>query len=108
MSESLSEGMSRRGLDFLRQIVMRKEHELTDEQEAKMKREIREDPNLFDPTVEHAGYLVGTSIYIPAWLDKYLKIRKMITGKPKAQQIREIVEEYIASEILELLEEGTT
>jgi hypothetical protein len=103
----MSEVISRKGLDFLKEIVMRKEAELKEGEEKRMKRELEEEPNLFDPTVEHASYLVGTSIYIPAWLDKYLKIRKMITGKPKAQQIREIVEEYIASEILELVEEGS-
>jgi len=107
MSETTGEGISRKGLEALKEIVMRKEAELKEGEEKRMKRELEEEPNLFDPTVEHAGYLAGTSIYLPVWVDKYLKIRKMITGKSKAQQVREIIEEYIASEILELMEEGS-
>ena len=107
MSETTGEGISRKGLEALKEIVMRKEHELKEGEEKRMKRELGEDPNLFDPSIPSNTYTVGTSLYIPVWVDKYLKIRKMITGKPKAQQIREIVEEYIASEILELMEEGS-
>jgi hypothetical protein len=108
LSEAINEGMSRKGLDFLRQIVVRKDHELTDEQEAKMKKEIREDPKLFDPTEKNSDVLMGTSVYLPLWIAKYLKMRKAITGKPVSKQIEEIVREYIASEILELLEGGST
>jgi hypothetical protein len=105
MSDSQERGISKRGLEKLKTIVMKGEHKLNDEQRKKMRREITEEPNIYDPSAEFREYPVGTTIYIPAWLNAYISTRKMFTKKGKAQQIREIVENYIASEILELLGE---
>jgi hypothetical protein len=105
--EEVREGISRKGLDFLKEIVMRKEHELTDEQEARMRKELMEEPNLFDPAERNNDIPTGTSVYLPLWITRYLRIRKIITGKPVSKQIEAIVKEFIASEILELLEGGS-
>jgi hypothetical protein len=103
----VGEGISRKGLDFLKEIIMRKEHELTDDQKSRMRKELMEEPNLFDPLERNNDIPTGTSVYLPLWMTRYLRIRKIITGKPVSKQIEAMVKEFIASEILELLEEGS-
>jgi hypothetical protein len=96
--------ISEEGIAELNRIVGEKRAELSSENEKRMLEELMRDPDLFDPKGRFNDSKTDISVRIPLWVYYWLERRKRTTGESISKQISEIVTEYVASEILDIIE----
>jgi hypothetical protein len=100
----MSGRISKEGIDVLNGILAEKRTELNAEQEKRMIEEIERDPDLFDPKGAFNEGSARVSATIPVWVWHYLERRRRVRKSTVSREIAEIVTEFVASELLDLME----
>lgn len=98
-------GISREGVEVLRVILGQEKTRLTEVEKNKMLQELVNDPKIFDPVGNFKDSKTDVTVRIPTWLWYYLDRRKRVTGLSISKQMANIVAEYTAKEILEIIGE---